>query len=415
MAAGNLLIAQGGGPTAVINCSLVGVIEEAKRLKSKGPGKIIGALRSIDGLVGEDLIDLGKERSSILKKIYNTPGAALGSCRRKMQQEDYGRILEVFKKYDVRYFLYNGGNGSMHTANVVNKLALEIGYELNVVGIPKTIDNDLAHTDHTPGFGSAAKFIASATREIGWDIKSLPTPVSVIETPGRNAGWLAASSALARMEEGDAPNFIYLPERKLKLDSFLSDIESSYSKYGRAVVVVCEGLTDENGQYLGAVKSEASRDGFGRGLPGGAAAFLSEKVNEVLKLRARYEKPGLGARASVRYVSEVDQKEAYLVGKTAVQLAMKGTSGIMVTLERPKSKKYICKTGTVALESVAIAEKLIPSEFISSEGNDVTEAFIEYCRPLIGKPIETFPSLAGYKLKMTKADKSSKSASAKAS
>jgi len=216
MAAGNLLIAQGGGPTAVINCSLVGVIDEAKRLKAKGPRKIIGALRSIDGLIEEDLIDLGKESGSLLKKIYNTPGAALGSCRRKMQEEDYGRILEVFKKYDVRYFLYNGGNGSMYTAHKINKLAVETGYELNVIGIPKTIDNDLAHTDHTPGFGSAAKFIAAATREIGWDIKSLPTPVSIIETPGRNAGWLAAASILAKQEDGDAPNFIYLPERKLK-------------------------------------------------------------------------------------------------------------------------------------------------------------------------------------------------------
>ena len=398
MAAGNLLVAQGGGPTAVINCSLVGVIEETKRMKSKGAGKIIGALKSIDGLLGEELVDLGKERASTLKQIYQTPGAALGSCRRKMQHEDFGRILEVFKKYDVRYFFYIGGNGSMHTASAVNKLALETGYELNVVGIPKTIDNDLAHTDHTPGFGSAARFIAYMTMEVGWDIKSLPTPVSIIETPGRNAGWLAASSALARNEEGDAPNFVYLPERKLKLDSFLSDIESSFTKYGRAVVVVCEGLTDETGQYLGAVKSEASRDGFGRGLPGGAAAYLAEKVNEILKLRARYEKPGLGARASVRYVSEVDQKEAYLAGKTAVSVAVKGTSGVMITLERQKAAKYVCKTGTVDLERVAIAEKLMPSNFINHEGNNVTDAFIDYCKPLIGKPMKYFPSFAAHKL-----------------
>ncbi|MHB8336261.1 MAG: 6-phosphofructokinase [Ignavibacteriaceae bacterium] len=400
MSAGNLLVAQGGGPTAVINCSLVAVIEEVKRRQVKGSGKIVGALRSIDGLIDEDFIDLGKERSSNLKKICEAPGAALGSCRRKMKEEDYARILEIFKKYDIRYFFYIGGNGSMYTANALNKLAIEIGYDLNVVGIPKTIDNDLGHTDHTPGFGSAARFIASTTREIGLDIKSLPTPISIIETPGRNAGWLAAASSLAKEEEGDAPNFIYMPERELKLDGFLSDVESSYAKYGRAVIIVSEGIKDESGHYLGAVKSEASRDGFGRGLPGGAAAYLAEKVSDILKLRARYEKPGLGARTSVKYVSEVDRKEALLVGKKAVSLALKGMSGIMVTLEREKSKKYICKTGTVDLEDVAMDEKLIPSEFINANGNYVTDAFINYCVPLIGKPIQSFLSLTGHKLRI---------------
>jgi len=399
MRAGNLLVAQGGGPTAVINCSLVGVIEEAKRQKARGAGKIIGALKSIDGLVEEDLIDLGKESSLLLKKIYNTPGAALGSCRRKMQDGDYARILEVFKKYDVRYFLYNGGNGSMYTAHMVNKLALETGYELNVIGIPKTIDNDLAYTDHTPGYGSAARYVASVTREIGIDIKTLPTPVSVIETLGRNAGWLAAASSLAKEEEGDAPNLIYLPERPFILSSFLEDVEGVYKKYGRAVIVVSEGLKDESGEYLGSVKAEASKDGFGRGLPGGAAAFLAGQISENLKLRARSEKPGLAARTSIKYIAVVDQSEAYLAGRTAVQLALKGRSGEMVTFKRQKGRKYSCKTGTVALKSVAIAEKLMPASFINPEGNYVTNAFIEYCRPLIGKPIEVFPSLAGHKFR----------------
>lgn len=398
MAAGNLLVAQGGGPTAVINCSLVGVIEEAKRLKTKGIGKIIGARQSIDGLIDENLIDLGKENPSSLKQIYNTPGAALGSCRRSMKEEDYGRILEVFKKYDIRYFLYIGGNGSMHTAFKIEQLAQHIEYDLRVIGIPKTIDNDLAYTDHTPGFGSAARYVASVTREIGLDIKSLPTPVSIIETLGRNTGWLAAASSLAKEEEGDAPNLIYFPERPFMLDSFLADVEKVYGRYGRAVIVVSEGLKDESGLYLGGVKAEASKDGFGRNLPGGAASFLAEQISERLKLRARSEKPGLAARTSIEYVSTVDQSEAFLAGKAAVQYAVQGKSGVMITLKREDNIKYRCGISDIPLEKVAIAEKLLPVEFINSEGNYATAAFIEYCRPLIGKPIHTFPSLEGHKL-----------------
>lgn len=398
MAAGNLLVAQGGGPTAVINCSLVGVIEEAKLFSNKNIGNIIGVLRSIDGLLDEDLIDLRKESQSTLKNICQTPGAALGSCRRKMKEEDYGRILEIFMKYNIRYFFYIGGNGSMHTAHKIDDLAKKNGYDLKVIGIPKTIDNDLEYTDHTPGFGSAARFIASITKEIGLDIKSLPTPISIIETPGRNAGWLAAASSLAKEKDGDAPNLIYVPEKIFSLELFLSDVENVYRKYGRAVVVVCEGLKDEYGQYLGGIKSEASKDGFGRNLPGGAAYFLSEKISEQLKLRARYEKPGLAARASMEYISSIDQHEAYQVGQMAVRFALNGNSGMMMTLLRNKGEKYRCKIGSVALESVAITEKLLPSRFINSKCNYVTEAFLNYCRPLIGNPIRSFQSLSAFKI-----------------
>lgn len=391
----NLMIAQGGGPTAVINCSLVGVIEEAKRINS---GRIIGALHSIDGILNEKLTDLGRERQSVLKEIRNKPGAALGSSRRKIREEDYGHILDVFRKYDVRYFFYIGGNGSMHTAHNVDRLARSIGYELKVIGIPKTIDNDLAYTDHCPGFGSAARYVASVTREIGLDVESLPPPISIIETLGRNTGWLAAASSLAKKQDGDAPNLIYFPERPFVMESFLSDVEKVYAKYGRAVIVVSEGLKDESGSYIGGVKAEASKDGFGRNLPGGAASFLSEKISENLGLRARSEKPGLAARTSINYISSVDQKEAYLVGKMALRSAVKGNSGVMMTLERERGKKYRCKVGAVPLENVAIAEKLLPSDYINSDGNYVTEAFLEYCQPLVGKPIRSFSSLKGYKI-----------------
>lgn len=398
MARGNLLVAQGGGPTAVINCSLVGVIEQAKKTDNiKG---IIGALRSIDGLLEEDFIDLRKEGSSTLNGIYHKPGAALGSCRRKMLPEDYARIVEILKAYDVRYFLYIGGNGSMHTAHKVDEAAKAIGYELNVIGIPKTIDNDLAFTDHCPGFGSAARYVASVTREIGIDIASLPTPVSVIETLGRNAGWLAAAASLAVEKKGDAPNLIYFPERTFRLESFLEDVSDVYDRYARAVIVVSEGLKDETGQYLGGVRAEASRDGFGRGLPGGAASFLAEQISEKLKLRARSEKPGLAARTSSEYISTLDQVEAYMVGQAGVTSAAKGLTGLMMTIEREKSDEYKCGIGSAPLEKVAISEKLLPDHFINEKGNYVTDAFIQYCKPLIGEEVRSYADFEAHKYRL---------------
>lgn len=391
-------MAQGGGPTAVVNYSLLGVIEEAKRSKSRGIGKIIGALRSIDGILAEDFIDLGRESSSNLNKIASKPGAALGSCRRKMAEEDYGQIVDALRKYDIRFFFYIGGNGSMHTVHKLGEIARSAGYELIAIGIPKTIDNDLAYTDHCPGFGSAAKYFASVTREIGLDVESLPPPISVIETLGRNTGWLAASAALAKEEEDDAPNLIYVPERVFNLSDFLSDVSDVYDKWGRAVIVVSEGLKDKSSQYLGGVNSKAARDGFGRDLPGGAASFLAAKIAEHLKLRARSEKPGLAARTAVEYTSSVDQTEAYLVGRAAVRAAVKGKNGVMMTLERVKGQRYHCTVGEAPLESVAISEKPLPAGFINRKGNYVTEAFLRYCRPIVGGAIPTFADLAKHRI-----------------
>lgn len=398
MSAGNLLVAQGGGPTAVVNLSLLGVVEEARKSGINRTGKIIGALHSIDGIMDENFIDLGRERPASLRNVAMKPGAALGSCRRKMAEEDYGRIVDILRKYDVRYFFYIGGNGSMHTVYKVEQIARSVGYELNAIGVPKTIDNDLAYTDHCPGFGSAAKYFASVTREIGLDVESLPPPVSVIETLGRNTGWLAASASLARENDGDAPNLIYFPERVFNLGSFLSDVSDVYDRWGRAVIVVSEGLKDKSGQYLGGVNARASRDGFGRDLPGGAASFLAARIAEKLKLRARSEKPGLAARTAVEYASSVDRKEAYLVGQQAVRAALKGKSGIMVTLERAKGDRYRCSVGEAPLESVAISEKLLPSKFINTKGNHVTTAFQKYLLPIVGDPIRAFAELSGYRL-----------------
>ncbi len=275
---------------------------------------------------------------------------------------------------------------------------LTVGYVLNAVGIPKTIDNDLAFTDHCPGFGSAARYFASVTREIGLDVASLPPPVSVIETLGRNTGWLAASASLANDGEGDAPNLIYFPERVFSLSRFLSDVSDVYDKWGRAVIVVSEGLKDKTGQYLGGVNAKASKDGFGRNLPGGASSYLAAKIAEKLKLRARSEKPGLAARTGVEYVSSVDRKEAYLVGQSAVRAAVNGKSGVMMTLERAAGNRYHCSIGEAPLEKVAKAEKLLPASFINKKGNYVTEAFLRYCRPILGDTIRKFPDLSKHLL-----------------
>ncbi len=399
MTTGNLLVAQGGGPTAVINCSLVGVIEEAKHYQPQKIKYIIGSIGGMDGIIKENMINLGREKVSDLKQICQKPGAELGSSRREMKESDYGRILSVFKKYDIRYFFYIGGNGSMYTAQKIDELAKDLGYDLKVVGVPKTIDNDLVGTDHCPGFGSAARYIASVTREIGLDIKSLPTPISVIEVLGRNTGWLAAASSLAKEKEGDAPNLIYVPEKKFNLDIFLSDVKKAYKKLGRAVVVVSEGIQDEQGRYLGGIMTEASHDRFGRSLAGGAAAYLVEKISQHLQLRARSEKPGLAARTGIEYISKIDQTEAYGVGTTAVNHAVKKRGGVMMSIERKSGREYQYDIGNIPLKNAALSEKKLPDYFVNKEGNYVADSFRDYCRPLIGDPIRSFGRLSKYEFR----------------
>jgi ATP-dependent phosphofructokinase / diphosphate-dependent phosphofructokinase len=397
MPAGNLLVIQGGGPTAVVNCSLAGILEEFKNIDLK-KSKVLGALHSIDGIINEDLIDLGRIRSSAVNTLRNSPGAALGSCRRKMNEEDYGHIINVFEKYDIHYFLCIGGNGSMYIAHRVSQQAKEANYDLTVLGIPKTIDNDLDYTDHSPGFGSAARYMAATTRMIGVDVKSLPPPISIIESPGRNTGWLAASSALAKEEDFDAPNLIYFPETPFNLNSFLSDVENVFRKIKRATIVVSEGLKDEFGNYLGGTQSEASKDGVGRDLPGGAASYLAEKVSQVLKIRARSEKPGLAVRSAIEYVSKVDQEEAFLLGKKAVDLVLKGEGDIMTVLKRLDSKKYKCSIGSISLDKVSARERALPAGYRNESSNFVSQAFLEYCMPLIGGPLTSFPSIQKHKI-----------------
>ncbi len=378
---GNAVVAQSGGPTAVINNSVCGVVQEWQR--HRPAGTLYGALYGVRGILEGEYVNLSAQSGDLIEGLRYTPGVALGSSRYKLKTaEDYFNLLQGFKKMDIRSFFYIGGNDSMDTACQVHRLALREGYEIQVIGIPKTIDNDLPFTDHCPGYGSAAKFMATAVLETGLDLEGLITTsrVVIMEVMGRNTGWLAAATGLARRKEGSAPHLIYLPEVTFNRKHFLADLMETYRHYGLAYVVAAEGLVDETGNYLFACKS---RDSFGHVRLGGLAETLKELVEEETGIKARCNVPGTLQRAAMHYASRVDADEAYRVGAEAVCLALGGQSGLMVTLEREPGEDYHCRPGAVALERVANVEKKVPREWIDPRGNDVTPALLRYVRPLI--------------------------------
>jgi len=375
------VLAHGGGPTHVINATLAGVIEECRRHPEIGA--LYGARHGIVGVLKQEFLDLSRQDPAVVSRVACAPGSALGSCRHKVTPPEVERILAVFRAYNVRYFFYNGGNDSMDTALRVRQLAREAGYELSVIGIPKTIDNDLAETDHCPGYGSAARFVACAVRDIGEDNRALPSPVTVVEVMGRNAGWLVAAASLARREPGDAPHLIYLPERPLAAGQLLADVQRVHQRLGRAVVAVCEGQRDEKGELFGA--DRVSADGFQHRLAGNLGHRLAQLITERLKIRARSEKPGLLGRSSAAFVSVTDRREAHLCGRAAVRAALQGATGKMITLVRQAGLLYHSTIGLADLDKVANIERLFPTEWIHPDGNDVRPAFLDYAAPLAGK------------------------------
>lgn len=392
---GRLLVAQSGGPTAVINSSICGVVQEA--LRHECITGVYGALHGIEGVLSEEIVDLGAEDPAEIELLKKTPSAALFSCRHKVTEEEYDRILEVLEAHEVRYFLYAGGNDSMDTCAKVARLAVERGYELRAVGIPKTIDNDLAFTDHCPGYGSVARWLAVSVRDAGLDTEAIYTSdrIKIVETMGRNAGWITASTALAKesLDSDEAPHLIYLPEVPWSEERFLADVERVYSRLGRVFITVCEGLRDVRGEYLTASSRSIDTDSFGHRQLGGVAAFLCDLIAEKLKIKARFDKPGTIQRVSGLCQSPQDVEEAYEVGRRAVELAVAGESGKMVTIERTSDEPYRWTTGTVELERVANAEHKVPREYINEAGNGVTEAFLRYARPLIGGPLHRYARL----------------------
>jgi len=382
---GIALVAHSGGPTAVINASLVGIIDESRRRNACK--SLYGARFGLEGLLAEDFIDLYAQPGELLQAIARTPGSVLGTSRYAPSTADMDRILGVFMKYDVRCFYYTGGNGSMGTAEQIHLAATNRGYELQVIGVPKTIDNDLLHTDHTPGFPSAARFFASAVRDIGGDNRALPNQVEIVEILGRNAGWLAAATAFARHDDGDAPHLIYFPEDRLSLDSYLEDVNRVFSRLKRCVVVVCEGQLDEAGEPFGADVRFGSRGSLAQNLAHRLALLTTQRLN----LRARSEKPGLLGRSSAAFTPQRDRDDAMACGRAAVVAAMERKGGSMVTLECGR-RPYRWTTGLVPLTEVAFRERTLPKEFRNEAGNDVTRAYLEYAAPLVGE-IERHPQL----------------------
>jgi 6-phosphofructokinase len=381
----NALIAHGGGPTSVINASLAGLIEESRAHRTFA--KLYGARVGIRGLLDENFTELLGQHQDVVRAIALSPGSALGSSRFKLSDEDYGRILEVFKKHDIHCFFYTGGNGSMDTALQLSCRANALGYDIQVIGIPKTIDNDLCVTDHTPGYASTAHFFAIAAREVGEDNRSLPPPISVLEVLGRNAGWVVAATALARTHEDDAPHLIYLPERPVSLDQIASDVERVYRRIGRVLITVCEGQLDETGAPFGADVDRAAS--AVHRLASNLGHTLARLLSTKLGLRARAEKPGLLGRCCGPLASERDRQEAGECGRSAARAAAKGESGVMVAIRRDSQMPYRSSTFLTPLETVARTERLVPSEWISEAGNDVGPEFIEYASPLI-------PPVKGY-------------------
>ena len=383
---GACVFAQSGGPTSVINASACGVIQTA--LASPYITRVLAAEHGITGILNDRLFDMGAESPNEISLLLNTPAAAFGSCRYKMSppekdDTDYRRILEIFRKYDVRYFFYIGGNDSMDTCGKIAAYMEKVGYDCRVIGIPKTIDNDLMGTDHCPGYGSAAKYIATSIAEIRRDAGVYEKgTIIVIEIMGRHAGWLAGAASLASLC-GDGADLIYLPETDFDLDRFTADVTSVYRERGTCIVAVSEGIHYPDGRFVSdAVKS--ATDGFGHAQLGGLAATLASLLKERTGAKIRGIELSLLQRCAAHIASQTDIDEAYRAGSSAVESAVSGLSGIMIGFERQvNAGVYSCRTVPVPLDIAANNEKKVPLEWINEYGNGVNQGFIDYAFPLI--------------------------------
>ena len=389
---GNVVVGQSGGPTAAINGSLAGVIDEA--LGRPEVKHVYGMLGAIKGLLDGRLVDLGRESRNVIAGLRRTPASALGSGRHRLSPNDYDRLATALKAHDIRYFFYIGGNDSADTTSQVAKLAADIGHEMLVIGVPKTVDNDLVETDHCPGYGSAARYVALAMMEAGLDSEAIASyPVKIIEIMGRHAGWLAAAGSLARRGEREAPHLVYVPERPLDLDRVCDDITRLVREQGHVVISLAEGARASDGKYL-TDSPTTQLDAFGHRQMAGAGDVLAALVEARTKIRARCDRPGTLQRASMALASRTDLEEAYQVGRAAVRAAMDGLSGYMVTLIRESDEPYVCTTGLARVEDIANRERHLPAEFMNEAGNYPTEAFLKYAQPLIGDPLPEYVRLA---------------------
>ncbi len=387
---GNLLVAQSGGPTAVINASVAGVVQEAGR--HEAIEEIYGGANGILGILNEDLIDLNEEKARSIEGLKHTPAAALGTCRYKLDfkkkpdqaARDMDRLFEVFKAHNIRYFFYAGGNDSQDTANKIHEETIKRGFEVRVIGVPKTIDNDLPHTDHCPGYGSVIKYNAATVMEVAADVGSMATDdgsCCIVEVMGRAAGWIAAGTVLAKRTPESAPHIILLPEIPFNEAAFIEKVKETVAKARCCIVVVGEGLKNDKGEEIGADKTRL--DAFGHAVLSGAADRLAEIVQGRLNLKTRTVKLGYAQRAAGHFASETDRLEAVACGEAAVRAAMDGKSGFMVKIVRLQDHPYRWTTGLQDLKDIANVEHLIPREWITEDGFLPNEKFVAYARPLI--------------------------------
>jgi 6-phosphofructokinase 1 len=389
----NAFYAQSGGVTSVINATAGALILEAK--KHKDIGKVFAGKNGILGALREELIDTSKESISSIESLKFRPGGAFGSCRFKLKdlessEKEYKRLIEVFKAHNIAYFFYNGGNDSADTAFKVSQISKKLNYPINCIAIPKTVDNDLALTDCCPGFGSAAKYIATSTLEASLDVQSMSetsTKVFILEVMGRHAGWMAASSALARSEKGDAPHIILLPENTFNQKNFLLTVKKIVKKNGFCVVVVSEGVKNSKGKFL---SESSTKDAFGHAQLGGVAPYLAKLVSEKLKLKNHWAVSDYLQRSARHIASKTDLDHAEAVGVHAVKYAVQGMNGVMPIIVRGKGKKYSWKIEPALLSKIANLEKKLPKAFIGKNGMDVTSKAINYLSPLIEG--ESFPN-----------------------
>ena len=377
--ANNLIIVHGGGPTAVINASLYGAIRQAQ--DDPRVDRVLVAIGGTGGLLKEHLRDVTDLPDETLRGLLSSPASAIGTSRDALEKPEYEAMVPILRKHDIKYVLMNGGNGTMDTCG---KLYAECAANgIRVIGIPKTMDNDLAVTDHAPGFGSAARYVAGSTAELCCDVEGLPIHVVVLETSGRNAGWLTAAASLATDSYAHGPDLIYLPERDFDQEAFLRDVKKLIETKGHGVVVASEGL-----HYAGGTPIVEPIFTVGRATYfGDVGSHLANLIVKELGYKSRAEKPGLLGRASILWQSETDREEAEACGRAAVDAAVAGESGKMVALRRVPEENYRCETFLADIQQVMMTERKLPDEFINAEGNGVTEAFKQWCRPLLGSPL----------------------------
>ena len=396
MLQGNAIIGQSGGPTSVINASLCGIIEACRG--QSAIGRTLGMRFGIEGFIKGDVIDLGRESPATIAALRTTPSSALGSCRYKVKDADFPQILAMLKKFDIRYYFLIGGNDTMDTIHRVETYCRSQGYELIGVGVPKTVDNDLCGTDHTPGFGSAARYVALSVKQAGMlarDMKHVDQYV-IFQTVGRSAGWLPAAAALAKTAEDDAPHIILMPERPFDMDRFLADVNFCHERFGWCSVVCGEGVCYADGTPISASRTTDKFSNVEFGAMGGtsAAMMLHRMIHATFGWRGEFQVCESLSMCGADRVHPGDVEEAYACGRRAVELAAAGASGVMVSIVRQSSDPYRWSLGTASLSEVALGAKPLPDAFITPEGNYITQACLDYLKPLVGA-LPEYARLAG--------------------